>query len=81
MTIDKRENVTIPVWLISIIMSLLIAGFTAWGLASAKAAAAEIRLEHIEKDMSKKVNKDEMNMVINRLDRIERKIDQMNPLH
>lgn len=77
MEIDKKENVTIPVWLLSIIISLLIGGFTAWGIVSAKTATAEIRLEHVERDLKTKVDQKEFDMVMNRLDRIERKIDDL----
>lgn len=41
MTIEKKEQVTIPVWLLSVILSLLLTGFTTWGIISAKSATLE----------------------------------------
>lgn len=77
MTIDRNEKVTIPVWLLSGIISIIVAGFAAWGISSGKAAAAEVRLNHVEKAVETKVEQREFNMLLIRLDRIEKKIDEL----
>jgi hypothetical protein len=77
MTIDKSKEVTIPVWLISVILSLLITGFTTFGIISAKNATTEVRLEHVERDVASKVSKDEFVMVMDRLKAIEHKLDKL----
>ena len=72
MTIEKNDKVTIPVWLLSIIISLLIAGFTAWGVSSGQSAETKVRLNHVERDMEQKVNKDEFQIVVDELRDIKR---------
>jgi len=78
MTIDNKKSVTIPVWLISIIMAVTTAGFTAWGIVSVvktKTIRNETDIEILRKE---KISRDEFNLVLFKLNILERKIDEIN---
>ena len=77
MTIEKSDKVTIPVWVITILVSLLIAGVTSWGVASQKKAETETRLKLVEQNVEKKVDKEVFNMVVDKLNSIEAKVDKL----
>ncbi len=77
MTTEKSDKVTIPVWVITIIVSLLVAGFTSWGVASQKKAETETRLKVVEQSVDKKVDKELFNMVVEKLNSIEAKVDKL----
>jgi len=32
MTVDKSKEIVIPVWLLSLLVSVVMAGFTTWGI-------------------------------------------------
>lgn len=53
------------------------AGFTSWGLISASRAETEQRLKTVEKDVEKKVDKELFNMVVEKLNSIEAKVDKL----
>jgi hypothetical protein len=73
MTIEKdKKQVVIPVWLFNILLTLLIAGITTWGVMSARTATTEIRLDHIEQNMKTKVGTSEFQMVCDELREIKR---------
>lgn len=82
MTVDKREEVKVPVWLISVIVSLLITGFSTWGIISAKSATLEIRASHNENNIEnlrkEKASIDQFNMLYDKLNKIELKIDELS---
>jgi Tfp pilus assembly protein PilO len=71
MTIDKSKTVTLPVWLISVILSLLVTVFTFWGLFTATKATLELRTATMENKVEKldadKVNKAEFIIIIENL--------------
>jgi len=77
MAIEKSDKVTIPVWVITILVSLLIAGVTSWGVASQKKAETETRLKLVEQNVEKKVDKEVFNMVVDKLNSIEAKVDKL----
>ena len=81
MTISKDKQVVLPVWLVSVLISVIITGMTTWGIISAKAATLELRETHSENNIRKlqdnTVDKDEFNMLIDKLNNIERKLDKM----
>jgi len=82
MTIDKREQITIPVWVISGLVSILLAGATTWGIISAKAATLEIRANHneinIETLRSEKVDRNEFILFKDQLNKIETGVQNLN---
>lgn len=81
MTIDKREQITLPVWVISGLVSIILAGFTTWGIISAKASALDIRATHNENNIEtlrkEKVNRDELLLILDKLNGMEKKQDGM----
>ena len=82
MTVDKREQITLPVWVISGLVSIVLAGFTTWGVISAKAATLDVRATHneinIETLRKEKVSRDELTLVLDKLNGIEKKQDVMD---
>lgn len=80
MTIDKSKTVTLPVWLISVIISLLVTGFTTWGMLASTKATLELKAERNEKDIrnlqDEKVSKDNFQMVLEKLNSIDKKLDE-----
>lgn len=80
MTIDKSKQIIIPQWALSGLVSIILAGITTWGVISAKAATLDLRATHNEnniEDLKKtKVSRDEFNLVLEQLNRIEKKIDE-----
>ena len=82
MTVDKREQITLPVWVISGLVSIVLAGFTTWGVISAKAATLDVRATHTEINIDtlrkEKVSRDELTLVLDKLNGIEKKQDAMD---
>lgn len=80
MTLDKEKYVTLPQWALSGLVSIILAGVTTWGVISAKAATLELRATHnennIERLQESKVSRDEFNLVLEQLNRIEKKLDE-----
>jgi hypothetical protein len=79
MTLDKLSTVTIPVWAVSFMLSLFGAGMTAWGIASATKSKLELQAEvnknNIETLRKEKVDRNEFNIIITKLNSIESKFD------
>lgn len=82
MTIDKSKTIVIPVWLISVIMSLLVTGFTTWGVISATKATLEVRTSRTERDIElmqkEKADRIETAMVMEQLKDIKSGIKDLN---
>jgi hypothetical protein len=78
MTVDKSKEIVIPVWLLSLLVSVVMAGFTTWGIITANNAKVNIRLDHAERDIGQKVDQKQFDVFIKRLDRIEGKIDGLS---
>jgi len=80
MTVDKNKEITLPQWALSGLVSIILAGVTTWGVISAKAATLELRATHnennIERLQGSKVGRDEFNLVLEQLNRIEKKLDE-----
>lgn len=79
MTLDKKEQVIIPQWALSLLVSILGAVFVFWGLWSGSKATLELRAEKNEKNIEmlrqEKVSKDEFKIVLDKLNSIENKLD------
>lgn len=78
MAVDKSKEIVIPVWLLSLLVSVVMAGFTTWGIITANNAKVNIRLDHAERDIGQKVDQKQFDVFIKRLDRIEGKIDDLS---
>lgn len=78
MVVDKSKEIVIPVWLLSLLVSVVMAGFTTWGIITANNAKVNIRLDHAERDLGQKVDQKQFDVFIKRLDRIEGKIDDLS---
>ena len=74
---EKPKGIYMPPWVANGIISLLIGGFTAWGVVSAKRAETETRLNSVEKNIDKKVDKEVFQMVVDKLNSIEGKVDKL----
>ena len=80
MTINRNDVITIPKWLVIILLPMLIAGITSYGFYRANNAKMEEKINSQEKVVIKldnnKVSTAEFKMMQNQLDRIENKLDQ-----
>jgi len=79
MTVDKKEVITLPKWLVILVLPMLVSGLVAYGAMSSwkgtyenKVETNEVQIQRLEE---KKVNRDEYNQLINTLNRIENKLD------
>jgi len=77
MTTEKSDKVVIAPWALTMVLSLLMAGFTSWGIISASRAETEQRLKTVEQNVDKKVDKELFNMVVEKLNSIEAKVDKL----
>jgi len=64
---ESRNRVVMPAWLITVIVSVLTAGFVAWGTIS----SINVKVNRNEKDLEEKVDRKEFIMLYNRLGKIE----------
>ena len=82
MTLQKDKTITIPMPLFSALIALLVSVITAWGVISAKTAIFDIKTNRneieIERLHDNKVSKDQFQLVLQRLDNLESKIDKLN---
>lgn len=80
MTVNKNEVVTIPKWLVIVLMPAFVAAFTGYGTYKISSTKYELEIENLKSESEKKINKAEVevqfNDLRNRLTRIEDKIDQ-----
>jgi len=77
MTIEKPKGMFVPNWVLPMILSVIMAAFTSWGLISASRAETETRLKVVEQNVDKKVDKELFNMVVEKLNSIEAKVDKL----
>lgn len=79
MTLDKRDNIEIPQWVLSLLVSIIGAVFVFWGLWSSAKTKLELKAERNEKEIEtlrlEKVSKSEFTLVLDRLISIENKLD------
>jgi hypothetical protein len=75
MTIDKRSEITLPMPLVSVGLSALTAILIAWGSISYLKNQAETNKMNIENLRKEKIDRNEFNLVIKKLDDIEKKLD------
>ena len=79
MTVDKKDVITIPKWLVIWLLPMLVSGVVAFGVVSEIKAQLQIKAERNEKEIERlqdqKVDRYEFNQLINTLHSIERKLD------
>lgn len=79
MTLDKKEDVTLPQWALSLLVSVVGAVFAFIILWSGSKASLEQRASTNEKNIdilrSEKVDRNEFNIILNKLNSIEGKLD------
>ena len=71
MTIDKRSEITIPMPVISVVLSGLTAILIAWGSISYLKAQSETNKSNIEALRKEKIDRNEFNLIIKKLDTLE----------
>ena len=75
MTIDKSKEIAVPVWLISVVLSILFSAFVVWGsIASAKSTLDRAKTD-IETLRVEKISRDEFRLVLDKLNSIDGKLD------
>lgn len=79
MTIDKKEVITLPKWLVILVLPMLVSAIVAFGAISAWKGSYETKAERNEHEIQKlydqKTDRTEMNILLNTLNRIENKLD------
>lgn len=76
MTIDKRSEITLPTWLVSVVLSVFTGVLIMWGGLSYLRNQAEVNKTNIETLRKEKIDRNEFNLVYNKLNSIEQKLDQ-----
>jgi hypothetical protein len=56
MTIEKDRVIRIPIWFVSIILPLIIAIITSYGMMTSKAATQDAKIQNIEKQLDNKAD-------------------------
>ena len=79
MTIDKKDVITLPKWLVILVLPMLVSGLVAFGAISTWKGSYETKASRNEAEIQKlydqKTDRNEMNLLINTLNRIENKLD------
>lgn len=85
MTVDKKDVITIPKWLVIWLLPMLVSGVVAFGVVSEIKAQLQIKAERNEKEIERlqdqKVDRNEFNQLINTLNRLEKKFDMHTELN
>jgi len=77
MTIDKSKTVVVPQWLLTLIISVTTISFGLWGgkaIMETKINRAEYDIQCLQKE---KVSRNEFELVIKAIDKLEKKIDDL----
>ena len=78
MTIDKKEVISIPKWLILVIIPILVGGMGGYASSRASSARTEKQVEVNTRLLDSKVSRDEFALVIKQLDRIELSVEKVD---
>ncbi len=80
MTVDKKEVVILPKWLVLGLMPTIIGAITAYGVYTATGAVVQTKIqqhaEEINKLQETKIDRNEFNLILKQLDAIQRKLDE-----
>lgn len=82
MTIDKKEVVILPKWLIFLLLPMLVSAIVAYGIMTASGAVVQSKIQQHSEDINKiqdnKIDRHEFNLIIKQLDAIQKKLDTRN---
>jgi len=80
MTVDRKDVVTIPKWLVIVLLPVLVSALTGYGTYKISSTTYELEIRNLKSDSEKKINKAEVDVqftdIRNRLLRIEEKLDR-----
>jgi hypothetical protein len=80
MTVNRNDVVTIPKWLVIVLLPMFFGAMTGYGAYKISSTKYEIEIQNLKSESEKKINKAEVeiqfNDLRNRLTRIEEKLDR-----
>lgn len=76
MTVERDRFIKIPVWLVVVLLPMAIALVTAYGINKATTAKIQMQVETQAKELEKKADKERIEQMNTRLDRMEDKLDR-----
>lgn len=76
MTVERDRFIKIPVWLVIVLLPMAIALVTAYGINKASTAKIQMQVEMQAKELEKKADKERIEQMNTRLDRMEDKLDR-----
>jgi uncharacterized protein YpmS len=80
MTLDKKEVITIPKWLVVILSPVIVALVVSFGSMNLWKGASDTKLDRAEQEIEKldneKVDRTEFNQLMNAMNRVEDKLDE-----
>ena len=76
MTVERDRFIKIPVWLVIVLLPMAIALVTAYGINKASTAKIQMQVEMQAKELEKKADKERIEQMNTRLDRMEEKLDR-----
>lgn len=76
MTVDKDRYIKIPIWLVSVFLPILIALIISFGAYKVSSATFETKIKRNEQEIEKRVTRDEFDLVLKGIERIENKLDK-----
>lgn len=76
MTVERDRFIKIPVWLVVVLLPMAIALVTAYGINKATTAKIQMQVETQAKELEKKADKERIEQMNTRLDRMEEKLDR-----
>jgi len=79
MTLDKNDIITLPKWLVILVLPMIVSAIISFGLFRANAAQQEEKVNNVvittNELKQNKVDRNEFIMIQNQLNRIEGKVD------
>lgn len=79
MTIDKKEVITLPKWLVILVLPGLVSALVAYGAWSSWKGSTDTESQRNKQDIQKlydqKADRSENTLIMNSLERIEKKLD------
>lgn len=80
MTLDKKEVITLPKWLVIIVAPMIVAGIVTYGSVNFWKGSAETKINRAEAEIQKldekKLDRDEFEQLMKTINRVEDKLDK-----
>lgn len=80
MTVDRNSTIKIPTWIITVALPMVVAGVISYGVNKANEARTDEKISQhsvaIKTIQETKVDRNEQNLILNSLQRIEEKLDR-----